>query len=110
MAANFHDFQDRVRTLSAQAWPDYQPGPDLAAYLVALLCEETGELAQAVRKLGERRWGHPDEHPGSADAVLKELGDVLFLAARLADLAGVRLEDAARGVLAKIEARLVSTT
>jgi NTP pyrophosphatase (non-canonical NTP hydrolase) len=50
---------------------------------VAWLCEEVGELAQAVRK-------------GSADQQLHELGDVLAWLASLADQLGLSLDDAAR--------------
>jgi NTP pyrophosphatase (non-canonical NTP hydrolase) len=50
---------------------------------VAWLCEEVGELAQAVRK-------HDDA------AQLHELGDVLAWLASLANQLGLSLEDAAR--------------
>ncbi len=50
---------------------------------VAWLCEELGELAQAVRK------GTPAEQ-------LHELGDVLAWLASLADQLGLSLEDAAQ--------------
>ena len=48
---------------------------------VAWLCEEVGELAQAVRK-------------GSADAQLHELGDVLAWVASLANQLGIDLDRA----------------
>lgn len=50
---------------------------------VAWLCEEVGELAQAVRK-------------GSPADQLHELGDVLAWVASLANQLGLSLEDAAR--------------
>lgn len=50
---------------------------------VAWLCEELGELAQAVRK-------------GGTDDQLHELGDVLAWLASLANQLGLSLEDAAR--------------
>jgi NTP pyrophosphatase (non-canonical NTP hydrolase) len=50
---------------------------------VAWLCEEMGELAQAVRK-------------GSPEQQLHELGDVLAWLASLAAQLGLSLEDAAR--------------
>ena len=50
---------------------------------IAWLCEETGELAQAVRK-------------GTEDQQLHELGDVLAGLASLANQLGLSLEDAAR--------------
>ncbi len=50
---------------------------------VAWLCEEVGELAQAVRK------GTPQEQ-------LHELGDVIAWVASLANQLGLSLDDAAR--------------
>jgi NTP pyrophosphatase (non-canonical NTP hydrolase) len=50
---------------------------------VAWLCEELGELAQAVRK-------------GTAEEQLHELGDVLAWLASLANQIDLSLEDAAR--------------
>jgi len=50
---------------------------------VAWLCEEVGELAQAVRK-------------GSRDEQLHELGDVLAWLASLANQMDLSLEDAAQ--------------
>jgi NTP pyrophosphatase (non-canonical NTP hydrolase) len=51
------------------------------AHTVAWLCEELGELAQAVRK------GTPEEQ-------LHEFGDVLAWLASLANQAGISLDDA----------------
>ena len=50
---------------------------------VAWLCEEVGELAQAVRK-------------GTPEQQLHELGDVLAWVASLANQLGLSLEDAAQ--------------
>lgn len=50
---------------------------------VAWLCEEVGELAQAVRK-------------GTREDQLHELGDVLAWLASLANQLGISLEDAAQ--------------
>lgn len=50
---------------------------------VAWLCEELGELAQAVRK-------------GTREQQLHELGDVLAWVASLANQLGLSLEDATR--------------
>jgi len=50
---------------------------------VAWLCEEVGELAQAVRK-------------GTVEEQLHELGDVIAWVASLANQLGLSLEDAAQ--------------
>jgi len=100
------EFQRKTTALAAQAWPDDEPSPELADSLIARLAEETGELARAVRKLWRRRFGHPDEAQGTRDEVLDELGDVLFLTARIATLCSVSLEEAAWRVVGKIERRI----
>ena len=51
---------------------------------VAWLCEEVGELAQAVRK-------------GTPEQQLHELGDVIAWVASLANQLGLSLEDAVTG-------------
>ena len=50
------------------------------AHTVAWLCEELGELAQAVRK-------------GTTEEQLHEFGDVLAWLASLANQAGISLDD-----------------
>lgn len=98
--------QHEATRLAAIIWPDDRPGVPLADALIARLCEETGELAQAVRRHGRLRFGHGDEVSGTELDVLEELGDVLFLLARIADLAGVELGDAAVAVVEKIQRRM----
>lgn len=104
------EFQTGALSVAATAWPNDVPGPALADALIARLCEETGELARAVRKLSGPRLGHPDEEPGTPQQVQDELGDVLFLCARLAGLCGVSLSAAAVGVLAKVQERAALAT
>lgn len=71
-------FQDLMESLYGEA--DRERG---IPSTVAWLCEEMGELAQAVRK------GTPEDQ-------LHELGDVLAWLASLANQLGLSLEDAAR--------------
>jgi NTP pyrophosphatase (non-canonical NTP hydrolase) len=72
------EFQDLMHDLYGEA--DRRRG---VPSTVAWLCEEVGELAQAVRK-------------GSPEQQLHELGDVLAWLASLAAQLGLSLEDAAR--------------
>jgi len=71
------EFQQLMERLYGQA--DRERGMPST---VAWLCEEVGELAQAVRK-------------GSREEQLHELGDVLAWLASLANQLGLSLEDAA---------------
>ena len=70
------ELQDLMERLYGDA--DRQRG---IAATVAWLCEELGELAQAVRK-------------GTPDQQLHELGDVLAWTASLANQLGLSLDDA----------------
>ena len=69
---------DEVQALMERLYGEQDRG--LAA-TVAWLCEELGELAQAVRK-------------GSPEQQLHELGDVLAWTASLANQLGLSLDDA----------------
>jgi NTP pyrophosphatase (non-canonical NTP hydrolase) len=71
------EFQDLMETLYGEA--DRERG---IPSTVAWLCEELGELAQAVRK-------------GSTAEQVHELGDVLAWLASLANQLGLSLEEAA---------------
>ncbi|NLN26666.1 MAG: nucleotide pyrophosphohydrolase [Firmicutes bacterium] len=95
-------FQTRVASIT-KGWTK----SDLE-YLMLLLTEEVGELARSVRTLGTTRWGHEEEGEGSEEQILEELGDVLFLIARIASGAGVDLNEATVKVIDKIERRVAS--
>jgi NTP pyrophosphatase (non-canonical NTP hydrolase) len=77
-AVDIADFQTLMADLYGEA--DTERG---IPSTVAWLCEEVGELAQAVRK-------------GSPEQRLHELGDVLAWLASLANQLDLSLEDAAR--------------
>ena len=77
--------------------------------MMLLLTEEVGELARALRKMRGQRWGHDDESVGSTENVMEELGDVLFLLARISVRTGTDLGDAAAAVLGKIERRMAQS-
>ncbi len=71
---------DEVQALMERLYGEQDRGRGIAA-TVAWLCEELGELAQAVRK-------------GSPEQQLHELGDVLAWTASLANQLGLSLDDA----------------
>lgn len=73
---------DELQDLIGRTYGERDAARGTAA-TVAWLCEELGELAQAVRK-------------GSAAEQLHELGDVLAWLASLANQLGLSLDDAAR--------------
>lgn len=103
---DMHRYQQRMVAMAAQAWPDDATRTDMGDKLIARLCEETGELAQAVRRMGRTRWGHIGETEGGVEAVAEEIGDVLFLVARIAALAGTDLAVAAERSRAKMVDRM----
>jgi len=71
---------DELQALMDRLYGDADRARGIPA-TVAWLCEELGELAQAVRK-------------GSVDEQLHELGDVLAWLASLANQLGLSLDDA----------------
>jgi len=99
-------FERQVARLAPLAWPEDANDPALVPRLVALLLEESGELAQAVRLLAGPRMGHPGEVAGAIEHVEDELGDVLFVLARIALATGASLDRAAQRVIGKIERRI----
>lgn len=99
----FKEFQSTVQKLAETVWPESSGD---AVHLFALLLEETGELAQTVRKTAGPRLGHPGEVTATIEQVEDEIGDVLFLLARIALATGADLEAAACRVIDKIERRI----
>ena len=97
-------FQSQVGELTA-TWTDPKSIENTES-IVMLLTEEFGELSRAIRKSRGARSTHPDEAPGSPDDVVDELGDVLFLLARLALVSGVDLDRAGSLVIDKIRLRV----
>lgn len=73
---------DRFQLLMADLYGDADAERGIPS-TVAWLCEEVGELAQAVRK-------------GTTEQQLHELGDVLAWLASLANQLGLTLEEAAQ--------------
>lgn len=95
----------------AQAWkrsrhgsvPAHHQGP--AA--IAKLTEEVGEVAQLV--LVYEGWSDRKAPPAKQDFqahLHMEIGDVLFVLARLADLYGIDLQDAAVSAVGRFQRRL----
>ena len=96
-------FQQDVERMT-QSWSHHE-----LEGMMLLLTEEVGELARALRKMRGQRWGHDDESVGSTENVMEELGDVLFLLARISVRTGTDLGDAATAVLGKIERRMAQS-
>lgn len=100
---HFNYYWQSVNYLAQMVWgTKTETGNDL----VARLCEEAGELAQAIRKYEEGvRFGH-DESPGTKEAIYDELQDLLFMTARIAIAYGFNLNDVAKESLRKIYRRI----
>jgi len=74
-------------------------GSERLAYLALGLCGEAGEVAEHIKK----HVGHG--HTLDIAALNKELGDVLWYLAVLADYFGLALGDVAEANIAKLKAR-----
>jgi len=70
--------------------------------LLARLTEEVGELAREVN----HRYGQkPKREDEGEQELAEELGDILFVLCCLANVTGIRLDEAFRGTMAKLYAR-----
>jgi len=78
----------------------YQPG----AYAALGLAGETGEVMELIKK------GMRDQHVVDRERLTKELGDVLWYLARIADDHGIKLSDIAATNLNKLAQRKVDGT
>ena len=97
-------YQTEVYRLASQVWGDKQEtGNDL----IARLCEEVGELAQAIRKYEEGvRFGH-QEKPGTKETIEDELADVMFMVGRISNAYSLDLDRVMERSIAKIEGRIM---
>ena len=97
----------RHLTLEAYQWKARKtavfPPEQAIPYLALGLNGEAGEVAEILKKVirGKR------DLPSQRDALISELGDVLWYVALLADQLGVNLTDVAARNLEKLEARQV---
>jgi len=73
--------------------------PEMIRYCTLGLCGEAGEVAEHIKK-----WFYHG-HVNNKDELKKELGDVLWYLAVMADAIGLTLEDVAEHNLAKLANR-----
>lgn len=69
------------------------------SYLITGICAESGELAGHFAKSVR-------DHVNKDDLILKEVGDVLWFCAAIADYYDVNLSEIAEGNLSKLKSRL----
>lgn len=89
---------DRYQADALRTAASYADDRDLTIRALGLV-GEAGEVAELVKK----QVGHG--HPADPERVQKELGDVLWYVAALADAYGLRLSDIANATLAKLRKR-----
>ena len=95
---NFDDYQEWTRETAV--YPDY----DCFNYLIMGLCGEAGEVANKYAKYlrdDTDFW----EEGGTRDQIIKELGDVLWMLARLADELDEPLSEIAKANMDKLNSR-----
>lgn len=89
------DYQREVMRAAAPS----APGVDRLAVFALGVAGEAGEVADIIKKV----LGHG--HPLRPEALEKELGDVLWYVAALAEALGLSLESVAAANVAKLRAR-----
>ena len=96
---------DELIALANQMFGDQACTKANTQSLISLACEETGEMAGAIRSYWGRSY-RPDVAAGDADAVLGEIGDCYVILGRIANLFGKRPEECLAIALRKLELRL----
>lgn len=94
-----HDVQQEIEHLIKEEWGSQYWVP-LSS--LARLTEEVGELAREIN----HRYGEKPKKASENDSSLaKEMGDILFILASLANSTGIDLDDAFEQVMAKYRIR-----
>lgn len=98
----FSEFQSSIKV-------EYKHRPDDLTYAILGIGGEAGEVVEVYKKA--MRLGHPQlikiSKSGVREALLDELGDVLWYIARVADLLGVDLETVAQMNMKKLAYRRI---
>jgi NTP pyrophosphatase (non-canonical NTP hydrolase) len=104
MSLTFNDYQDAAATTAVHPGSDdgYANVPAIV-YLALGLGGEAGEVQEKVKKVLRDKNGVFS--PEDIAALGKEIGDVLWYAARLSDVLGLHFDDVAQGNLDKLGAR-----
>lgn len=95
---NFDEYQQAARATAIY------PQEMKVVYPVIGLAGETGEVAEKVKKTIRDNGGQFDDE--RRDAIVKELGDVLWYIANIAADLGVNLDDVAQCNLDKLRSRV----
>ena len=99
-------FLQQVWDFALKAWPHETPGQELNLAFTAKLLEEAGEAAREVFRLGKPR--RLDEAAGTTEDLATEIGDVIFVLARLANVNGIDLGMAGELALEKNRQRYLA--
>jgi NTP pyrophosphatase (non-canonical NTP hydrolase) len=96
---NFNEYQVQALTTVISNDDDFKN----TLHWVLGICGEAGEIAEKVKKILRDKNGVMNQ--ADRDAIGKEIGDVLWYLAVLADAMGVKFEDIANVNLAKLKDR-----
>lgn len=95
---NFNDYQAKAKTTSTMSDPVLAP-----LYFTLGLTGEAGEIAEKIKKVIRNHDG--DYTKLDREDLTKELGDVMWYLAMLADTFDIELDDVARANIAKLADR-----
>lgn len=101
-------WSDYHRATAVTARFDGWPVNQALLYVALGLANEAGEAAGEIKKAVRDDGG--EITPERRQAIIDELGDVLWYAARIAESVGASLQDAAEANIAKVRRRLANGT
>lgn len=100
----FNEYQIQAHSTSLKT----EIGGDLILYPCLKICGEVGEIAEKVGKLYRDKGGTLDEE--QKEALIKELGDVLWYIAEVSTVIGVPLDQVALKNIQKLHDRMMNGT
>ena len=95
---DFNEYQKLARTTAM-----YDGAGNNYLYPALGICGEAGEVAEKIKRVV--RDGRKEVSPDEARAISKELGDVLWYVANMAQELGLSLDEIARDNIAKLKSR-----
>ena len=100
---DFNEYQEKIRITDLGTGPEHGISPPWLYYALGI-AGETGELMEKIKKHFRDDYGTLT--PKKLEEIKKELGDILWYHARLADFFNIKLSEVAETNIEKLYDRL----